>query len=124
MIKRRSRHVFAETVNHLSTAIVDAGNTIFTIIDQRAAATSVGLELRPTTLIIFGNPRGGTGLMNAHPLIALELPLKLLVWEEREEVNVAYVPASEFVARYEAADATQQIEAMDHLLERLSKSVA
>ncbi len=62
--------------------------------------------------------------MNAHPLIALELPLKILVWEERAVVNVAYVPASEFALRYNAADATQQIEAMDHLLERVSTSVA
>ncbi len=124
MVEHPSLHAFAETVSRLSAAIVDAGNTIFTVIDQRAAAASVGLELRPTTLIIFGNPRGGTGLMNAHPLIALELPLKFLVWEERQEVNIAYVPASEFVTRYEIGDATQAIEAMDHLLERLSKSVA
>ncbi len=123
MIERRSGHAFAETVLLLSKAIVDAGNTIFAVIDQRAAAASVGLELRPTTLIIFGNPRGGTGLMNAHPLLALELPLKLLVWEERGEVSVAYVPASEFVMRYEVEDVAQPIEAMDGLLERLSTSV-
>ncbi len=124
MINRHSRYPFAETVTRLSTSIVEEGSTIFTTIDQRAAATGVGLDLRPTTLIIFGNPKGGTAFMNAHPLIALELPLKILVWEERAVVNVAYVPASEFALRYNAADATQQIEAMDHLLERVSTSVA
>jgi uncharacterized protein (DUF302 family) len=124
LIERHSRYGFAETVDLLSRTVVETGSTIFTTIDQRAAAKDVGLDLRPTTLIIFGNPKGGTGLMNSHPLVALELPLKILIWEERAVIKVAYVPASEFAARYDVADALQQIEAMDRLLERVSMAVA
>ncbi|MBV9101939.1 MAG: DUF302 domain-containing protein [Candidatus Eremiobacteraeota bacterium] len=80
----------------------DSGNTVFAMIDQAEAAAKVGLTLRPTTLIVFGNPKGGTPLMEALPLIALELPLKMLVWEENGTVNVSYVPMSEIAARYGA----------------------
>ncbi len=84
---KRSRYSYSETTAKLSKAMTDGGNTIFATIDQAAAAARVGLTLRPTTLIIFGNPKGGTPLMEAFPLVALELPLKLLVWEENGVVN-------------------------------------
>lgn len=69
---KESRSSYAETIAQLSRAIVDAGNTVFVTIDQAAAAGSVGMTLRPTTLIIFGNPRGGTPFMNDFPLVALD----------------------------------------------------
>ena len=80
MIKR-SRHSYSDTIARLSNEIVEAGNTIFATIDQSAAAVDAGLSLRPTSLIVFGNPKGGTPLMEAFPVIGLELPLKVLVWE-------------------------------------------
>jgi uncharacterized protein (DUF302 family) len=84
----------------LQTAISAGGATLFARIDQQAAAEGVGLSLRPTTLFIFGNPRGGTPLMHAYPLSALDLPLKVLVWEEHDQVSVAYTRASDIGARY------------------------
>ena len=66
-----SRYPYSETIERLSKAIIDGGNTIFATIDQAAAAQTVGLPLRPTTLIIFGNPKGGTPLMDAFPLCLL-----------------------------------------------------
>ena len=108
-----SRHSFTETVGLLQKAMTDSGNTIFSIIDQAAAATKAGTTLRPTTLIIFGNPKGGTPLMEAFPLVALELPLKMLVWEENGVVSVAYERASEFAARYGVTGMDQRLDAMD-----------
>jgi uncharacterized protein (DUF302 family) len=120
---KTSRHAFAETVSMLAQAIAAKGNTIFATIDQAAAAKSVGLTLRRTTLIVFGNPKAGTGLMDAFPLLALDLPLKLLVWEEEDAVRVAYVSMSEIAKRYGVTDFAAQIDAMDHALGALTDSV-
>jgi uncharacterized protein (DUF302 family) len=121
---KRSRHSYPETLEILKKAIVDAGNTTFAVIDQSAAATGAGLTLRPTTLVLFGNPKGGTPLMEAFPLVALELPLKLLVWEEQGGVSVAYTPMSEVAARYSVTGMNDRIGAMDHVLEALTNTVA
>ena len=82
------------------------------------------MTLRQTTLIVFGNPKGGTPLMEAFPLVALDLPLKLLVWEENGSVNVAYLPMSEVAARYAVTGMDARIAAMDAALQTLAESVA
>ncbi len=119
-----SRHPYAETVALLTAAIAAAGSTLFASIDQSAAAAAAGLSLRPTTLLIFGNPKGGTPLMEAAPLSALDLPLKLLVWDEDGAVMVAYVRASAIAARYGVAGKDALIAALDRTLESLASSVA
>ena len=121
---KESRLTFAETIARLSSAITNAGNTIFATIDQAAAAASVGMSLRPTTLIIFGNPKAGTGLMDEFPLLALELPLKLLVWDEGASVKVAYVPMSDIVNRYDVIGKEAQVAVMDRALDALTSQVA
>ena len=88
-MQQQSRYAYADTIARLTAAITGAGNTVFITIDQTAAAQSVGLTMRPTTLIVFGNPKGGTPLMDAYPLMALHLPLKLLVWDEGGVVQAA-----------------------------------
>ncbi|MGA7356504.1 MAG: DUF302 domain-containing protein [Candidatus Cybelea sp.] len=118
-----SRYSYLETLARLTQAVTDAGNTIFAAIDQAAAAAGVGLTLRPTTLIVFGNPKGGTPLMNAFPLVGLDLPLKLLIWEEDGSVNVAYEPMSEIAARYAVTGMDARIAAMDHALDALTNAV-
>jgi uncharacterized protein (DUF302 family) len=120
---KRSRYSYAQTLATLEKAIRDGGNTIFATIDQAAAAASAGLTLRPTTLIIFGNPNGGTALMDAVPLLALELPLKLLVWEENGAVSVAYEPMSEIAARYNVMGMDARIAAMDRALDTLTGAI-
>jgi uncharacterized protein (DUF302 family) len=56
--------------------------TIFTRIDQQSAAEAVGLAMRPMMLVLFGNPKAGTPLMQSHPTLAIDLPLKALIWED------------------------------------------
>jgi len=107
----------------LLDAIVHAGNIVFATIDQAAAAAKAGLTLRSTLLIVFGNPKGGTMLMQAFPLVALELPLKFVIWEEGGFVRVAYVPASALAARYDVSAKESLIAAMDEMLASLSDSV-
>jgi uncharacterized protein (DUF302 family) len=119
-----SRYAYAETLAHLTATISGAGNTIFATIDQAAAAQQAGLTLRPTTLIVFGNPKAGTALMNAYPLVALDLPLKLVVWEQDAVVSLAYTPAAELATRYGLAGEDAVIAAMDAALTRLANTVA
>jgi uncharacterized protein (DUF302 family) len=123
-IVRTSRHSFSDTVERLTAATVASGSTVFATIDQSAAATSVGSSLRPTTLLIFGNPKGGTPLMDAFPLSALDLPLKLLVWEANGTVEVAYTPAGVIAARYNVNGKDALIAALEHALETAVVAVA
>jgi uncharacterized protein (DUF302 family)/ketosteroid isomerase-like protein len=88
------------TVERLTETITERGLTIFATIDQRAAASSVGLELRETVLIIFGNPAAGTPVMDVEPLAALDLPLRLLVWDENGQTRVSYVTPAVLAARF------------------------
>ena len=76
-----SSHSVEETAKRLVGALESAGMTVFAGIDQQAAAAAVGLTMRPMTLLVFGNPQGGTPLMQAYPTLAIDLPLKALVWE-------------------------------------------
>jgi uncharacterized protein (DUF302 family) len=119
-----SRHSYPETLERLKGAISSAGGTLFAELDQSAAAKGVGLNLRPTTLLIFGNPKGGTLLMDAFPLTALDLPLKLLVWEEAGAVEVAYTPASSIAARYAVTGKDALIAALDVALRSAVASLA
>ena len=72
---------FLETMDRLQALIADRGLRLFDIIDHEAAAAAVGLELRPTRVLVFGNPAGGTPLMHEWPALALELPLRIAVWQ-------------------------------------------
>jgi uncharacterized protein (DUF302 family) len=78
----RSPHTVADTVASLSSAIRVAGATLFAVVDHSGEAARAGLSLRDTKLLIFGNPVAGTPIMVAAPLAALDLPLKVLVWED------------------------------------------
>lgn len=82
LVVTESRASFGDTVAKLLAAIEHEGMTLVARIDHAAAAASVGLKLRPTTVLIFGNPRAGTPLMQNTPTIAIALPLKLLVWAD------------------------------------------
>ncbi|WP_322015650.1 DUF302 domain-containing protein [Paraburkholderia sp. J12] len=79
-----SVHDMDTTVARLKTALATAGAIVFADVDQREAAALAGLELRRTRLILFGNPKAGTPVMVANPHAALELPLRLVVWEDDE----------------------------------------
>jgi uncharacterized protein (DUF302 family) len=123
-VVRLSRYPYRETIERLCRAIVDGGNTVFATIDQAAAAARAGLTLRPTTLIVFGNPAGGTPLMARSPLLALDLPLKFLIFEEAGAVSVAYAPMSEIARRYGVTEPQAQVAAIDRALGVLAGSVA
>jgi uncharacterized protein (DUF302 family) len=118
-----SRFGFAETVARLTATIADTGSVLFATIDQTAAAHAVGLELRPTTLLVFGNPKVGTGLMNAFPHAALALPLRLLVWEDGGVTHISYVRMDEALAVAGVPAGDPRIAALDGALAALAASL-
>jgi uncharacterized protein (DUF302 family) len=71
-----------DTMNRLETAVKAKGMTVFARIDHAAGATAAGLSLRPTEVLIFGNAKGGTPLMQSVQTIGIDLPLKALVWQD------------------------------------------
>jgi uncharacterized protein (DUF302 family) len=93
---------FEATLARLKQALTARGMTVFADIDQAAAAVSASTTLRPTRLLLFGNPKGGTPVMEANPHAALELPLKLVVWQAPEgPVQVDYLePTAMLVEHY------------------------
>jgi len=93
-----------DTVARLSALMADRGMTVFATIDQRAAALDVGQELRETVLIIFGSPAAGTPVMDAVPLAGLDLPLKVLVWDDDGHTRVSYLAPPALAARYGLSD--------------------
>lgn len=84
VITMHSGFDFEVTLTRLKQALTARGMTIFADIDQAAAAVSASTTLRPTRMLLFGNPKGGTPVMEVNPHAALELPLKLVVWQEPE----------------------------------------
>jgi len=86
-----SNHSVDETVERVKGILQSKGVTLFALIDHSGEAEKVGMKMRPTKLLIFGNPKGGTPLMLAAPSVAIDLPLKILVWEDSQgKVWVSY----------------------------------
>jgi uncharacterized protein (DUF302 family) len=90
------------------------------VIDQSAEAQRVGLHLPPTTLVVFGNPVAGTRLMQAAPLVAIDLPLKVLVWADGDQTKVSYLAPEALGTRHHLdADLTQSLAGIDPLTDAL-----
>ncbi|HUC56566.1 MAG TPA: DUF302 domain-containing protein [Streptosporangiaceae bacterium] len=111
-----SAHSVTDTVARF-TSILEAKNVkTFAVIDQRAEAEHAGLELRETVLVIFGNPRAGTPVMAAAPLSALDLPLKVLIWDDGGQTKVTYTSPAELARRYDLTpELTSNLAAVDAL---------
>lgn len=86
-----SRYSVPETSARLQSILKEKGITVFALIDHSGEAAKAGLSMRPTQLLIFGSPKGGTPLMVAAPRLAIDLPLKALAWEdEKGQVWLSY----------------------------------
>ena len=91
IIDKFSNHSVDQTVEKLKTILQSKGVTLFALIDHSGEAEKVGMKMPQTKLLIFGSPKAGTPLMLASPSVAIDLPLKILVWEDREgQVRVSY----------------------------------
>jgi uncharacterized protein (DUF302 family) len=89
-----------ETVARLSAVVAAKGMKVFAVIDHSGAANDVGLDLRDTKVVLFGSPQAGTPVMVAQPLVALDLPLKVLIWSDGDQTKVSYTKPAALAARY------------------------
>jgi uncharacterized protein (DUF302 family) len=110
-----------QVLRRVVTQLDQLGLELFAVIDHSGEAAKVGLMMPDTKLVIFGNPKGGTPLMLAHPLIALDLPLKLLLWETADHNTfVSYNAPSYLAERYRLS--THEADAI-RVVETIARSV-
>jgi uncharacterized protein (DUF302 family) len=104
VVTKLSPRPVAATVARFTELLTGKGVKVFAVIDQAAAAREAGQDLRETVLVIFGNPAAGTPVMAASPLSALDLPLKIVVWDDAGQTKVSYVAPATIAARYDLPD--------------------
>ena len=101
IVRVTSKHPFAETVERLESTVLSKGLTVFARIDFSCDAAKAGLEMRPTRMLVFGNPKAGTPLMVAAPTVAIDFPLKVVVSEDGGGVvSLSYNSPDYLMARH------------------------
>lgn len=120
LVTKPSKYSVSETINRMEQAVTAKGMQIFTRIDHSAEAKKVGLAMRPTELLIFGNPKGGTALMVARPTAAIDLPMKALAWEDSDgKVWLTYNSPELLQERHNVpAELTSRLNSVGVLLEQ------
>ena len=110
----------SQTMDSVEKSLTGHGIFIYARIDQEAEAVKAGLTLKPMTLLIFGSPRGGIPLMNANPLSGLDLPLKILIWEDKDKkVWLSYNSFSYLQKRFDLpADLIQKISGVEKIIQQ------
>jgi uncharacterized protein (DUF302 family) len=100
IITKASALTVADTVARLTGIISAKGMRLFDVIDQRAEARRAGLDMPDTVLVMFGSPAAGTPVMVASPMSAIDLPLKVLIWDDGGQTKVSYYDPAGIVARH------------------------
>ena len=124
LVTRSVEGGYADVLVRLEKAFEFHGVVPMARIDHAAGAAQAGLPLSPLMLFIFGNPRLGTALMHARPTLGIDLPLKLIVWEDADRVRVGYNDPAWLVRRHGGDDGAPGLDAMRDLLEALSREAA
>ena len=112
---------FEETVVALQKELNSRGITIFATIDHKKAAEAVGESMPPATVLIVGNPKVGTALMQENPRLAIELPLKILIYEEDKTVKIRYEKIAAMGEKYHLKQNFATAEKIDSAMQQLIK---
>lgn len=121
MITKKSSHSVAVTMDRLEAALKEKEIGVVARVDHAAAAKKADMTLKPTQLLIFGNPKLGTPLMQSNPQAGLDLPLKVLAWEDAAgAVWVGYTAPADLVARYQIGDRAEVVQKMTGVLDALT----
>ncbi len=121
----KSRHGVADTVERARRMIENQGLRVFGIIDHQDAAKKVGETLLPTRVLVFGNPELGTRIMHKNRVAGLDLPMKLLVWEDADGITwITYHRADELAVRHGFAAEDKRFARIGSALKDLAKSAA
>lgn len=122
---KASKHSVKETLDRLTAALKDKGITPVARVDHAAAAKAAGLDLKPTEVLLFGNPKLGTPLMQINRHIAIDLPMKVLAWEdEASKVWIGYTSPETLKARYKIEGRDDVLKAMAGALEAFASAAA
>ena len=117
-----TQHSVDEAVRRLEQMLADRDIQLFALVDHSGEAEKAGLQMPPTKLVIFGSPKAGTPLMLATPSIAIDLPLKLLIWEDKSgSVWISYNAPTYLMARH---GLPQDLLANIAVIEKLAAAVA
>jgi len=125
VVTRSTAGTVADALERLLRLLRDRGIKVFAVIDHSGEAEQVGQRLPDTKLVVFGNPSAGTALMQAAPLVALDLPLKILIWERDHQSFVSYNEPSYLAERYrmpaEQATVLSTVAALAHAIHQPEK---
>lgn len=123
LIVKPSPHGVAKTLDRLTAIMQKKGITIFARINHAAGAKKIGTELRPTEVLLFGNPKLGTPMMQSNQQIGLDLPLKAVAWQDAGgKVWLAYTKPSELAERYGITDRAPVVKKMTGALNNLTNA--
>jgi len=121
LISQKSKNSVDITLDRLESIVTEKGLTVFARIDHSAGAKKVGLELRPTKLLIFGNPKIGTLMMQSNQVAGIDLPMKALAWEdETGQVWLTYSAARYLADRHHIEDREAVVEKMTGALRKFT----
>lgn len=121
LVTKRSSHSVAETMDRLEQAVRERGLVVVARVDHAGAAQRAGLALRPTQLLIFGNPQAGTPVMQSAQTAGIDLPLKALAWEdEKGQVWLGYNDPAWIAQRHGVKEAAQVLQGMRSALDGLT----
>lgn len=121
LVTKQSAHGVKETIDRLESIVKDKGLTVFVRVDHSAGAATAGMELRPTELLVFGNPKTGTPLMQSSQRVGIDLPLKALAWEDAEgTVWLTYNDPSYVALRHGVTDRDELVAKIQSALNQLT----
>ena len=124
IVRVKSSYPMAETIGRLQKDIAGKGIMIFTVVDQARLAADAGINLRPSTLLIFGNPPLGTQFITSNPVAGLDWPVRLLVFEDQNrEVWLAYTDFAHIAHRHGIADREAQFHMASTVIASIASSV-
>jgi uncharacterized protein (DUF302 family) len=121
MLTKPSHHSVAATIDRLEATLKQKGIAVAARWDHAAAAQQVGMALKPMQVLIFGNPKLGTPLMQSNPRAGVDLPLKVLAWQDAAgKVWLGYTNPAELAARYEIKDRAEVVKKIGEVLDQLT----
>ncbi len=118
-IIKQSPHDVATTADRLVAVINKAGATVFARIDHQAGAKKAGMEMAPATVVLFGNPKIGTPIMQANPQAAIDLPIKVLIWSVNGKTQIGALAPAALKARYKIVGVDGPFAKMRGALDKL-----
>jgi uncharacterized protein (DUF302 family) len=121
MITKKSSHSVAVTLDRFEAALKEKDIAVVARVDHAAGAKKVDMALKPTQVLLFANPKLGTPLMQSNPKIGLDLPLKVLAWEDAAGVVwLGYTAPADLAARYQISDRAEVVQKMTAALDALT----